>query len=227
MRRRNTWFQPGGEGSLFSSVIFVPSTPDSMLARILQEQESENNQGRVHRIRIVEKAGLSVRNFLSTNYPWGVNKCGKEDCFQCTTCPDPKFSCRRPGIGYSITCMKCSTEQVSAVYEGESSKSAYARGKKHLEELKAALRTNGMVIHNSTHHHHDGLSQNNFMMRVLRTFSRPLQRQIDESARIRYSEADIIMNSGAEWRGDRVPRASFQTGTVRRMGGTSGSQRDR
>ena len=58
------------------------------------------------------------------------------------------------------------------------------------------------------------------MMRVIRTFSSPLERQIDESIRIKDSEADFILNSGAEWRSDRVPRASFQTaaagGTCRR-----------
>ena len=210
VRRRNTWFQPGGDGSEFSSVIFVPSTPGSMLAKILQKQESENNQGRTHRIRIVEKSGVSVRDFLAKNYPWGVRKCDQEDCFQCSTCPDPKFSCRKPGIGYTITCLLCSSWGVNAVYQGESSKNAYARGKKHLEELRAALRTNGMVIHNSTHH--DSVTENNFMMRVVRCFSKPLDRQIDESVRIKDSLADIVMNSGSEWRGDKVPRASFHPG---------------
>ena len=80
VRRRTSWFQPGGEGSEFSSVIFVPSTPGSMLAKTLQRQEADNNQGRTHRFRIVEKAGVSVRNLLAKNYPWSVSKCG-EDAF--------------------------------------------------------------------------------------------------------------------------------------------------
>ena len=166
----------------------------------------------------MEKTGVSVRNFLAKNYPWSVSKCGQEECFQCSTCPDPRFSCRRPGIGYTITCMKCKTLSVSAVYEGESSKCAYARGRKHLEELKGAVRTNGMVIHNANHHH-DSLIENHFMMRVVRTFSRPLDRQIDESVRIKDSDADIIMNSGSEWRGDRIPRASFLAGGHTRNSG--------
>jgi len=100
------------------------------------------------------------------------------------------------------------------VYEGESSKNAYARGKKHLEELRAALKTNGMVIHNSTHH--DSITENNFMMRVVSSFSKPLDRQIDESVRIKDSLADIVMNSGSEWRGDKIPRASFHPGVQTR-----------
>ena len=209
-RSRDSWFQPrGGENQVYSSFIFVPSTPGSSLARMLQEQERQNNQGRTHRIRIVEQSGISVRNFLSKNYPWGVKKCEQVDCFQCSTCQDPRISCRKPGIGYTITCLKCKSKDLSAVYEGESSKNAYARGKKHLQELKGALRTNAMVIHNLAHH--DSPTENNFQMRVLKVISKPLDRQIDESIRIKDSEADFILNSGAEWRNDRVPRASFQT----------------
>jgi len=66
-----------------------------------------------------------------------------------------------------------------------------------------------MVIHNLAHH--DSPTENNFQMRVLKVISKPLDRQIDESIRIKDSEADFILNSGAEWRNDRVPRASFQT----------------
>ena len=98
---------------------------------------------------------------------------------------------------------------MSAVYEGESSQNAYARGRKHLQELKGALRTNAMVIHNLSHH--DSPTENNFHMRVLKVISKPLDQQIDESIRIKDSEADFILNSGAKWRSDRVPRASFQT----------------
>ena len=52
------------------------------------------------------------------------------------------------------------------------------------------------------------------MMRFVKTFSRPLDRQIDESVHDSY--ADIVMNSGSEWRGDRIPRASFLAGGINR-----------
>ena len=41
----------------------------------------------------------------------------------------------------------------------------------------------------------------------LRVRHSPLDRQIDESLRIKYSEAAVIMNSGSEWRSDPIPRA--------------------
>ena len=77
-----------------------------------------------------------------------------------------------------------------------------------MQELKAGLRTNAMVIHNVTHH--ESPTENNFQMRVLKIITKPLDRQIDESIRIKDSEADIILNSGSEWRADKIPRAAFQ-----------------
>ena len=42
------------------------------------------------------------------------------------------------------------------------------------------------------------------------TFQKPLDRQIDESIRLKFSTpSSIIMNSGSEWRGDAIPRAAF------------------
>ena len=55
-------------------------------------------------------------------------------------------------------------------------------------------------------------------------FRTPLDRQLDESMRLKFSGADITMNSGSEWRGVSIPRASFghtlptnrEAGTARR-----------
>ena len=37
-----------------------------------------------------------------------------------------------------------------------------------------------------------------------------MDRQIDASLRIKYSSAAIVMNSGSEWRSDRIPRARVE-----------------
>ena len=66
---------------------------------------------------------------------------------------------------------------------------------------------NAMVIHNRKHH--DGSPVLNFRMEAIKTFISPLERQLNEALRIKYSDADILINSGSEWRLDSVPRASF------------------
>ena len=206
-RTQENWFQPRGN-SKFSSVVFVPSTPGSSLMKSVPVLEEQNNQGRKNRIKFVEKAGRTVRNVVARNYPWSFEKCNSEECFQCTTCSSPKISCRKPGIAYIITCNICRLNGVNAEYQGETSKSAFTRGKKHLDEFKAYLKTNCMVIHNITHH--QSSKTLNFEMTVVKAVRGPMDRQIDESIRIKDSTAHIIMNSGSEWRGDAVPRASFQ-----------------
>ena len=135
---------------------------------------------------------------------------GSAGVFEILNVPEPKLSCRTPGISYTITCMKCGSQNVAAVYQGESSKNAFARGKKHLSELKSACRNNSMVIYNSVHHQQEPPTSQNFQMKILRFIRRPMDRQIEESIRIKDSTADILMNSGAEWRSDRIPRAKFQ-----------------
>ena len=47
-----------------------------------------------------------------------------------------------------------------------------------------------------------------FRMEGTALFNSPIDRQIDESLRIKYSEAQIVMNSGSEWRMDPISRAS-------------------
>ena len=49
----------------------------------------------------------------------------------------------------------------------------------------------------------------NFRMESKGVFKTPLSRQVDEAIRIKNSTADQRMNSGAEWRADALPRASF------------------
>ena len=170
----------------------------------------ENTQGRKSRIRVVELSGVTVKDSLSSKYPWSPYFCGKEDCFACLTVIEPgKISCRKPGIGYKITCVLCERNGVKAEYQGETSQTLYQRGKKHLDELRTGLSSNCMVIHNDVHHARS--REMHFRMEGIKSFKKPLDRQVNESLRIQGSAAtvDIIMNSGSEWRADALPRASF------------------
>ena len=71
-----------------------------------------------------------------------------------------------------------------------------------------------MVIHNWNHH--DGTRSLNFRMEEIKTFVKPPDRPLDEALRINNSEADIIINSGAEWRLDAIPRVNFTAFDLKR-----------
>ena len=64
-----------------------------------------------------------------------------------------------------------------------------------------------MVIHNRNHH--DGDNNLNFRLEAIKTFVGPIDRQFDEALRMKHSEANIILNSGAKWRLYAIPRAHF------------------
>ena len=163
-------------------------------------------QGRSSRIKIVEKSGVSVKQVLSKSYPWPTDKCTDPNCFPCSTNRKNAFSCRIPGASYSIHCTICESSDSKAVYYGETGQNLYARGRQHLSEFHQKLSTNNMVIHNGKYHP-EIRSEFNFRMEGEALFVSPLDRQIDESLRIKYSEAGVIMNSRNEWRMDRIPRA--------------------
>ena len=213
-KSKTPWFRQSGREELYNSVLFVPYTPGSALAKRIRSLEAANSQGRESRIKVVESAGMTLINALSNNYPWAPGACSDTECFPCSTNTSGRFvSCRKPGMSYKIVCTMCS----SAVYEGETSLCLYERGKKHLSELSSGLQSNCMVIHNRKFH--SDATEFNFKMQGLRHFKRPLDRQIDEALRIKNSTATILMNSGAEWRQPAIPRATFSApGLERRRG---------
>ena len=146
---------------------------------------------------------------LSRSYPWPTVKCSDLECFPCSTGHKHLFSCRIPGVGYQIVCTICEQLGSSAVYYGETGQNLYTRGGQHLREFNRKLSTNSMVIHNNLHHR-DHTGDFNFRMEGMALFSSPLTRQINESLRIKYSEAEAVMNSGSEWRMDPIPRARVE-----------------
>ena len=174
---------------------------------MIRDCEERNSQGRTVKIKVVERSGRTVKNSLAPNYPWAPQICSDKDCFPCSTGTNTKISCRKPGVGYKIACTICSDNGVSSVYEGESGKCLYERGKKHLSEFRSSVSSNAMVIHNRKHH--SGSTDLNFKMEAIKSFTTPLERQLNEALRIKHSDADILMDSGSEWRLDSIPRASF------------------
>ena len=86
---------------------------------------------------------------------------------------------------------------------GETSHTAYTRGKKHLEALKTAIESrskadldNGLVAHYLEFHEGE---EPRFKMDVVEKFERPMQRQIAEGVAIHRSMDTIVMNSKNEW----------------------------
>ena len=209
-KEKVAWFKRNG--APYRSVLFVPATPESALAKSIREIERNNRQGRTHRIKVVEQSGTTVRNILANNYPWAPTSCNDPQCFPCSSSSgtsEKLISCRRPGVGYQISCLLCKNMEVIAIYHGESGRNMYTRGKEHLQGLANGTPSNCLVIHNNMYH--NGSRNPHFRMEATKSFRKALDRQVDESVRIKYfSQTDgVSLNSGSEWRADSIPRASF------------------
>ena len=109
---------------------------------------------------------------------------------------------------YKIICTLCESFGKSAIYIGESGKNAFSRGKKHIEDFVAGRSSHCMTIHHRIHHPDLPRLVDPYRMVPVRSYKKPLDRQISEALTINNTQVDILLNSGSEWRTGRLPRAS-------------------
>ena len=164
------WYKRGG----FDVPLFVPHTPRGELARRMKEKEEMNNQGRTIRFKIVEKSGVSLEQKLRKSNPWGGERCGRPNCFQCRT--DEGGDCWRESVNYSLVCEECGEEICK--YFGESGRNGFSRGGEHLANREAADENKSILKLHSIHHHNG--REVNFIMKVTSVHSSCLDRQVTE-----------------------------------------------
>ena len=82
---------------------------------------------------------MTIKQALSTKYPWAPYRSNQEDCLQCSNSESCKISSPTPGRGYAITCITWEKEGKKTTYQEETSLTAYARGKKPTSEFNAEL----------------------------------------------------------------------------------------
>ena len=105
-----------------------------------------------------------------------------------------------PGVTYGLVCQLCRQK-----YIGETSRSAYTRGKEHLRALEQREQSSVMWRHSCEKH--DG-SVPGFTMNVTGMFqSDAMLRQISESIQINKVQQDQLINTRSEWSYFRIPRA--------------------
>ena len=191
--KRVAWYKAA------DAVLFLPPTPRSELAKMMEEILASSPW----KVKVIERAGKTVNNQLSSLDPFSTKECGRENCFVHTS--GGKGDCRQPGILYRHVCQApaCTQDGMVVGRWGETSHTAYTRGKKHLDALRTAIGNknkadmdNGLVAHYLEHHEGE---EPNFKMDVVEKFTRPMQRQIAEGVAIHRSMDTIVMNSKNEW----------------------------
>ena len=192
--KRKTWYSKGG----YESVIFVPATPLSQLQKSFQNEIDRSDI----RIRVVEKAGNSIKSMFQRSDPFKRIICGRQDCLVCEN--GGRGSCGQMGINYELQCKVCGNK-----YIGETSKNAYTRGKEHISDLERKLESSIMLKHCQKVH---GGRKEEFVMNVLGTYKNDtMLRQIYEAVRIDNVGTDELINSKTEWNYVQLPRVVLNT----------------
>lgn len=193
IKKKQNWYK----NDMYSTVLFVPCTPRSTLARRLKEVEARGGDDRKWRVKIVEKGGQTLRSQLSKSNPWTGKTCGKAKCFPCRK--SGGGNCRRKNVGYIITCEECGAE-----YHGETSRNMHSRGEEHLRALGNKAKESALWSHCVSDHNGQVAT---FSMRACGFFNEPLTRQINEAVRIHSNPNN--MNRKGEWRIPATSQAQF------------------
>ena len=68
--------------------------------RLLQEGDDREREGTTQRrVKFVERGGVTVKDLLCRNNPWGKVKCGQEYCIVCSFSKE-EGECRQEGVVY-------------------------------------------------------------------------------------------------------------------------------
>ena len=85
---KTNWYNKGAQKSqedaiVYKTVLFVPTTKDGVLIKMLKKREEELNRFSSERIKIVEEGGTKVSKMLTKN-PFPISKCnGNQLYIQC------------------------------------------------------------------------------------------------------------------------------------------------
>lgn len=204
-----SWYKP------FDTVLFCPPTPGSRLANSLKTIAKDIRDKRPMNIHVVERAGVALKTKLPGLKEQEECLNTKEDCI--IHKHGGKGNCRASSVVYKGECITCRERGpssmrtkdgtmkripradrkpgTSSIYIGESSRSAFMRGKDHFKALRNPTdnTSNGFCRHMVECHR--GVKNVKFKVDVVGTYKKPLERLISEGVEIYRAKPDILMNS--------------------------------
>ena len=220
------------------TVMFVPYTVGSSLAKKMREAESSLQQMTGYRLKIVERAGQKLEDVLTKANPWQGQDCEREKCLLCATKQRTgkllTQDCKRRNIVYETWCITCHDRDMQEAeeqaggdqkeqkrledkikkykYVGESARSCYERGWEHQADLENLSTKSHMLKHAVEKHTGEEINNLKFGMKILRSAKRPMDRQIWESVLIQEGRKHYLLNSRSEFNRCAVPRLTCKLG---------------
>ena len=183
------------------------------------------------KFKIVEKIGIQLTRTLVNKNPWKGRDCYREDCFLCETK-------RTLGVGKQDTCWKqralyhtwCQTctdrEKAKAteegrnpenikehIYVGETSRSAYTRGREHKNDARLMNPGSHVLKHYLKYHDGEDPDEMKMGMKIHSFRKSAFERQVAEAVTIQQVQKNHhLMNSKSEYRACKIPRITIKMG---------------
>ena len=209
--KRKNWYKEkrnylGKNKVEYTSVLIVPVTKGGTLVKELQEREEEVNKYSNERVKMIEDAGLRLKDILVDKNPFPNSKCEKKKkCFICDSNEkeDPKIPCNSDNVGYRLECDTCFSKGKIKVYEGETGRSARIRAKEHMADFKNKRQKSVLFKHKENDHKHEEM---HVKMKITQKFTDPLTRQANEAVRISNRKTGELLNSKSEFHHPPVTR---------------------
>ena len=171
------------------TVLFVQSTPNEILRKEIQGQMDKLGM----KVKVVEKAGRSLKSLLQRSDVDPSPRCRFDDCVVCKT--EAKGQCCMENVGYLVWCKECELQGVRTVMHGETGRCARIRCGEHEKALLAKKNSN---LWEHSRDVHDG-DKVEYGYKVDKAFKEDvLVRQLDEAIRIAGEEGNLL-NDKFEW----------------------------
>ena len=167
-----------------TTALFIPKTPGAVLAKMIEQGESEIAHKVGWKAKILEKPGTPLSNFFVKKFKM-KNGCyrGKE-CI----CKGNGSSCTVKGVVYRAICSTCSQKKNStdqqAVYVGETARQIGARAAEHITNARL-FKPQSFIIDHWMLEHPTDTAPPVFEFKVVSKFKDPLSRQVREALTIK------------------------------------------
>jgi hypothetical protein len=181
--KKRDWYKNDDK---YDSVMFVQPTEGGELRRKIQQIAKRNKV----KVKVVERAGMTVKKMLQRSNPFGKDKCERPDCVVCEY--GKPGECRSRGCGYQLKC-----KEDNRKYRGQTGRSVYERTKEEIDDWKNKSENSPLWRHSELYHQGE-----DFELEVTitdKSFGKPSRRMITESVLIEQLGADETMNSKREW----------------------------
>lgn len=152
--------------------------------------------------------------------------CKPPDCGLCLSNPGKGggLSHQRSGPLYKGTCKPCKDLGISTEYYGESGYSGCTRIEEHTDAIRTGDMSNAFAKHLKEDHPELPNIENAIQFEVLRTFAKPLDRQVAEAVANQSCKANKLLNSKSEWEQPAVERLIVTRDLPDHEGGRGGGR---